>query len=184
MVQGIVGVKTTKVFVREAENLRDFDGLIDEMRGHSVHNAILSAVYLPIILTLGSVAIALALAIGGYQASVGVISVGEVVMVLVWQTLQAAWLKRVSPMVTARVMGPRGGTFVARMNWARASTLCPSFSGSAVGSHAPVVPGGHGGTTLPFELFSVAKFVKPLTRLVIPISLRYSSPENDNRLAC
>jgi len=85
--EGIVGVKTTKVFVREAENLRDFDALIDEMRGYSVHNAILSAVYLPIILTLGSVAIALALAIGGYQASAGVISVGEVVMFLYYAQL-------------------------------------------------------------------------------------------------
>ena len=85
--EGIVGVKTTKVFVREAENLRDFDQLIDEMRGHSVHNAVLSAVYLPIILTLGSVAIALALAIGGYQANAGVISVGEVVMFLYYAQL-------------------------------------------------------------------------------------------------
>ncbi|MGD9636342.1 MAG: ABC transporter ATP-binding protein [Pirellulales bacterium] len=85
--EGIVGVKTTKVFVREAENLADFDALIDEMRGYSVHNAILSAVYLPIILTLGSVAIALALAIGGYQASAGVISVGEVVMFLYYAQL-------------------------------------------------------------------------------------------------
>lgn len=85
--EGIVGVNTTKVFVREAENLRDFDALIDEMRGYSVHNAILSAVYLPIILTLGSVAIALALAIGGYQASVGMISVGEVVMFLYYAQL-------------------------------------------------------------------------------------------------
>lgn len=85
--EGIVGVKTTKVFVREAENLRDFDSLVDEMRGYSVHNAILSAVYLPIILTLGSVAIALALAIGGYQASAGAISVGEVVMFLYYAQL-------------------------------------------------------------------------------------------------
>lgn len=85
--EGIVGAKTTKVFVREAENLRDFDTLIDEMRGHSVHNAILSAVYLPIILTLGSVAIALALAMGGYQANVGAISVGEVVMFLFYAQL-------------------------------------------------------------------------------------------------
>jgi ATP-binding cassette subfamily B protein len=85
--EGIVGVKTTKVFVRESENLRDFGRLIDEMRGHSVHNAVLSAVYLPIILTLGSVAIALALAIGGYQASAGAISVGEVVMFLYYAQL-------------------------------------------------------------------------------------------------
>ena len=79
--------RTSKVFVREAENLRDFDRLVDEMRGHSIHNAVLSAVYLPIILTLGSVAIALALAIGGYQANVGTISVGEVVMFMYYAQL-------------------------------------------------------------------------------------------------
>ena len=80
--EGIVGVKTSKVFVREAENLRDFDSLIDEMRGYSVHNAVLSAVYLPIILSLGSVAIAMALAIGGHQVIAGGLNVGEVVTFL------------------------------------------------------------------------------------------------------
>jgi len=85
--EGIVGVTTSKVFVRDAENLREFDRLIDEMRGHSVHNAVLSAVYLPIILTLGSVAIALALAIGGYQVNAGELSVGEVVMFLYYAQL-------------------------------------------------------------------------------------------------
>jgi ATP-binding cassette subfamily B protein len=80
--EGIVGVKTTKVFVREAENLRDFDRLIDEMRGQSVRNSVLSAVYLPIVLTLGSVAIAMALVIGGHQVLAGGLNVGEVVMFL------------------------------------------------------------------------------------------------------
>jgi ATP-binding cassette subfamily B protein len=85
--EGIVGVTTSKVFVRDAENLREFDRLIDEMRGYSVHNAVLSAVYLPIILTLGSVAIALALAIGGHQVNAGELSVGEVVMFLYYAQL-------------------------------------------------------------------------------------------------
>ena len=85
--EGIVGVKTTKVFVREAENLSDFDSLIDEMRGYSVQKAVLSAVYLPIILTLGSVAIALALAIGGHQVLIGQLNVGEVVTFLMYAQL-------------------------------------------------------------------------------------------------
>ncbi len=85
--EGIAGVKTSKVFVRNVENLRDFDRLIDEMRRHSVHNAVLSAVYLPIILTLGSVAIALALSIGGYQVVTAGLSVGEVVMFLYFAQL-------------------------------------------------------------------------------------------------
>jgi ATP-binding cassette, subfamily B, bacterial len=85
--EAIVGVNTSKVFVREAENLRDFDRLIDEMRGYSIHNSVLSAVYLPIILTLGSVAIALALSIGGYQVIAGRLSVGEAVMFLYFAQL-------------------------------------------------------------------------------------------------
>lgn len=85
--EGIVGVTTSKVFAREAENLRDFDRLIDEMRVYSVHNAVLSAVYLPIILTLGSVAIAMALAIGGRQVNAGGLAVGEVVMFLYYAQL-------------------------------------------------------------------------------------------------
>jgi ATP-binding cassette, subfamily B, bacterial len=85
--EGIVGVKTSQVFVREAENLRDFDSLIDEMRGYSVHNAVLSAVYLPIILSLGSVAIAMALAIGGHQVIAGGLNVGEVVTFLMYAQL-------------------------------------------------------------------------------------------------
>ena len=85
--EGINGVTTSKVFVRESENLCEFDRLIDEMLGHSVHNAVLSAVYLPIILTLGSVAIALALAIGGQQVNIGELSVGEAVMFLYYAQL-------------------------------------------------------------------------------------------------
>jgi ATP-binding cassette subfamily B protein len=85
--EAIVGVTTTKVFLRKEQNLHDFDRLIDEMRGHSVQNAVLSAVYLPIVLTLGSVAIASALALGGHLVIVGGLSVGEVVMFLYYAQL-------------------------------------------------------------------------------------------------
>ncbi|MEZ6069232.1 MAG: ABC transporter ATP-binding protein [Pirellulales bacterium] len=85
--EGIMGVRTTKVFVRQQENLDDFDRLANEMREYSVRNAVLSAVYLPIVLTLGSVSIALALAIGGYQVSVAGLGVGEVVMVMYFAQL-------------------------------------------------------------------------------------------------
>ncbi|MHC4940816.1 MAG: ABC transporter ATP-binding protein [Planctomycetota bacterium] len=78
--EGITGVNTTKVFVRQKENLRDFDNLIGEMYRHSVHNSILSAVYLPLVLTLASVSIAAALVAGGYQVAAGVLTAGEVIM--------------------------------------------------------------------------------------------------------
>lgn len=85
--EAIVGVRTSKVFVREEQNLADFDRLADEMQLHSVRNAILSAVYLPIVLTLGSIAIALALAIGGNQVIAGVLTIGEIVMFMYYAQL-------------------------------------------------------------------------------------------------
>ena len=85
--EGIVGVRTSKVFVRQDENLHDFDRLADEMREYSVRNAVLSAVYLPIVLTLGSVAIALTLAIGGHQVIVGGLAIGEIVMFMYYAQL-------------------------------------------------------------------------------------------------
>jgi ATP-binding cassette subfamily B protein len=48
---------------------------------------VLNAVYLPIILTLGSVAIALALAVGGRQVVVGSLTVGETVMFIYYAQL-------------------------------------------------------------------------------------------------
>jgi ATP-binding cassette subfamily B protein len=85
--EAIVGVRTSKVFVRQEENLRDFDKLADEMLGHSVRNAILSAVYLPLVLTLSSVAIASALVLGGHQVLLGTLSIGEVVMFMYYAQL-------------------------------------------------------------------------------------------------
>ena len=78
--ESIMGVRTTKVFVRQRRNLRDFDQLADQMRVYSIRNSILSAVYLPLVLSMGSIAIALALAVGGYQTLLGTLAIGEVVM--------------------------------------------------------------------------------------------------------
>jgi len=85
--EGIMGVRTSKVFVRQPENLSDFDRLADEMRGHSVNNAVLSAMYLPLILTVGSIAIAMAMALGGRQVLAGSLAVGEIVMFMYYAQL-------------------------------------------------------------------------------------------------
>ena len=58
-----------------------------DMRTHSVHNSILSAIYLPIVLTLGSVAVAVALSLGGYQTLLGERTVGDVVMFMYFAML-------------------------------------------------------------------------------------------------
>jgi ATP-binding cassette subfamily B protein len=63
--EGIQGVRTTKTLVREQESLGEFQVLSTTMRGHARRNALEAATYLPIVLTLGSVGVGLALWRGG-----------------------------------------------------------------------------------------------------------------------
>ncbi len=65
--EAIMGVRTTKTLVREQANLSEFQDLTIEMRVHSVRNALQAAAYLPLVITLGSVGIGLALWRGGLQ---------------------------------------------------------------------------------------------------------------------
>ena len=55
--ENIIGVRVTKALVREEQNLGEFQVLSTSMFRHSVRNALQAAVYLPIVLTLGSVGV-------------------------------------------------------------------------------------------------------------------------------
>jgi len=63
--EAIMGVRTTKALVREEANLVEFQALSGEMYGYSMRNALLAAIYLPIVITLGSVGVGLSLWKGG-----------------------------------------------------------------------------------------------------------------------
>ncbi|WP_027338969.1 ABC transporter ATP-binding protein [Halonatronum saccharophilum] len=80
--EGIMGVQTTKTLVREEENLREFQGVTSKMRGQSVRAAIFSSLYLPIVLTLGSIGTGLALWFGGEGVMLEVIGYGTLVAFL------------------------------------------------------------------------------------------------------
>ncbi len=82
--ESIMGVQTSKAFVREAENLQKFGGLTDQMHSASVTNLVHAALYLPIVLTLGSVAIGLALVFGGLEVIWGAITAGTLVAFLTY----------------------------------------------------------------------------------------------------
>ncbi len=77
--EGIMGAQTSKTLVREAENLNEFTKLTGEMRYTSVRAAILSSLFLPIVLTLSSIGTALVLWSGGNGVMMGVITYGTVV---------------------------------------------------------------------------------------------------------
>jgi ATP-binding cassette subfamily B protein len=77
--ESIMGVLTSKAFVREGENLGEFRRLTDGMYGASVSNLTQAAIYVPVVLTLASLATGLALAVGGFDLLGGVISAGTLV---------------------------------------------------------------------------------------------------------
>jgi ATP-binding cassette subfamily B protein len=74
-----MGVLTSKAFVREDANLEEFRGLTDKMYRASVLNLTQAAVYVPIVITLASLATGLALAIGGLDLIGGLITAGTLV---------------------------------------------------------------------------------------------------------
>src|SRR2546425_747795 len=64
----IAGVRTTKAFVREEENLKEFQTLTAEMFDYSLRNSLHAAVYLPIVMSLGAAGVGLAVWRGGLLA--------------------------------------------------------------------------------------------------------------------
>lgn len=74
--EGIQGVKTTKTLVREAGNLKDFQELTLGMNRKCIRAATFSAIYMPIVLLLGSIGASIALWQGGVRVMDGRISYG------------------------------------------------------------------------------------------------------------
>lgn len=78
--EGITGAKATKSLVAEAIMAEDFSVLAKDMRVTSYRSAMYSAVYLPIVLTLGSVGMALIVEFGGLQIQGGMMGFGTFVL--------------------------------------------------------------------------------------------------------
>jgi ATP-binding cassette subfamily B protein len=77
--EAIMGVLTSKSFVREDANQAEFGGLTDTMYNASVTNLRHAAVYLPIVITLASLSTGLALAVGGMDMIVGTMAVSTLI---------------------------------------------------------------------------------------------------------
>ncbi len=85
--EGISGARTTKTLVRERESLREFQDETRQMYHSSVQAAVFSALYLPAVLTLGSVGAGLALWFGGQAVLLQEISYGTLVAFLSYTAL-------------------------------------------------------------------------------------------------
>lgn len=84
--ESIAGVHTTKALAREEANLEEFQLRSTEMFQHSMRNALQSAVYLPLVMLLGSAGVGLALWRGGLAVSEGM-TLGTLVAFMQYATL-------------------------------------------------------------------------------------------------
>ena len=75
--EGIMGARTTKSLHREDANFKEFDELTGRMKHSSIRAAVVSAIYMPIVMTLGAVATGAMLWVGGEQVLDQVIMLGE-----------------------------------------------------------------------------------------------------------
>jgi ATP-binding cassette subfamily B protein len=67
MNEGITGARTVKVLVAEKQSLAEYSGITGEYRRHANHMARLRAVFIPLVLFIGSAATAVVLGYGGYE---------------------------------------------------------------------------------------------------------------------
>lgn len=77
--ESIMGVRTTKAFVREARNYDDFQQQTDKMYRYSIQNALQSAIFLPVVMTIGSLATGVALVVGGVNMISGTMTTGTLI---------------------------------------------------------------------------------------------------------
>jgi ATP-binding cassette subfamily B protein len=76
--ENITGVRVVKGLVREQENYREFDGLSSDMYRASYRAAILSAMFLPAVQMLSSVAIGAVVLMSGAQVRAGNMTIGGI----------------------------------------------------------------------------------------------------------
>jgi len=77
--EGITGAKTTKILNTGARNLNEFNELTDSMYKSSVSAAVYSSIYMPVVISLGSIGTALAIWAGGSNVTLQAISYGTLV---------------------------------------------------------------------------------------------------------
>lgn len=76
--ENITGVRVVKALRREEENLREFEGLTNEMYHSSYRAAWFSALFLPVVQIISALALGAIVWYGGGQAKIGVMTIGGI----------------------------------------------------------------------------------------------------------
>lgn len=76
--ENITGVRVTKAFSRESQNMAEFGELTDEMYRAGFRAAWLSALFLPVVMIISALALGSVIWFGGLQAQIGGITIGGI----------------------------------------------------------------------------------------------------------
>ena len=97
----LMGVRTTPALAREEESLEEFQKLSSDMQRYSVRNSLQSAVYLPLVITIGSVGVGMALWKGSVdiQGSMG-ISLGTLIAFMQYAVLFSMPIQEIAARLT------------------------------------------------------------------------------------
>ena len=76
--ENITGVRVTKAFGRESQNMAEFSQLTDKMYAAGFRAAWLSALFLPVVIIISAFALGSVVWYGGLQAEIGGISIGGI----------------------------------------------------------------------------------------------------------
>lgn len=101
--EDIQGAKTTKTLVREDKNYEEFTELTGDYKGRMKRLTKLSSIFMPSIISLGSISTALVLTVGGADVLVGAISIGTLSAMLSY-TLQCYEPVRMMGMIFAELI--------------------------------------------------------------------------------
>jgi len=94
--ESISGVRTTRSLVREDDNFSEFQGLTTTMYNAAVRNSLLAAMFLPIILSMCSAAVAISLWRGGIVAIGDPQRIGEMVVFINFSLILFAPIQEVA----------------------------------------------------------------------------------------
>ncbi len=97
--EGISGLRTSKTLVLEEAHYQDFKIETRQMQKYSIRSATLSAVYLPVAVGLGSIAIAALLVVGGQQTLVGSIQFGTLLLFSQYATMFFEPIRQVARLI-------------------------------------------------------------------------------------
>ncbi len=107
--EGINGAKTTKTLGIEENNFTDFKSLTSEMKYNSIRSALLSALFMPIVMGLSSIATAALIWYGGNEVLVASIEFGTLVLFIQYANQFFEPLRQIARLMAEMQMAQAAG---------------------------------------------------------------------------